>query len=390
MSTASETYQYDQQKRKLSKDYRNRKLTIDVLSDPILQVAFCSGLLISGLSLTISQFASTIVTWESGRVTVYVVIFLAFLFALELPVAWYEGYRIDHEFGLSHQNFKAWTIDFFKAALLSYVVIVPLSVGLYLLIQLSSFWWLWASLAYAILELVASTILPFIVVPMFYKLKPYSDTIQRDQLLRMAKKAGAKNIQRVMLANESARSGKANAFFTGLGGTRTMVLFDNLVTGFTPREVITVVAHELGHYVNGDIWREAGLTALLTVPELFIANLALQWATGRFGILSQADPTGLPLIVIVVSLVSFLLMPISNGISRIIERKADEFSLRMAEDPQAQASTERRLADMNLSDDRPHWLIELLFYTHPPAWKRIKLAEDWKPATVDFGNAKQS
>ncbi|HKM75127.1 MAG TPA: M48 family metallopeptidase [Candidatus Bathyarchaeia archaeon] len=389
MSTVSEMYQYDQQKRRLSKEYRNRKLTIDVLSDPILQVAVCSGLLISGLSLTISRFASTIVTWESGRVAVYAVIFLAFLFALELPVAWYEGFRIDHEFGLSHQNFEAWMIDFLKAALLSYVVIVPLSVGLYLLIQLSSFWWIWASLAYAMFELVASTVLPFVVIPMFYKLKQYSDTMQRDQLLRMAKKAGAKNIQRVMLANESARSGKANAFFTGLGGTRTMVLFDNLVTGFTPREVITVVAHELGHYVNRDIWREAGLTAILSVPEFFMANVALQWGIGRFGILSQGDPAGLPLIVIAVSLMSFLLMPISNGVSRIIERKADEFSLRMAEDPQAQASTERRLADMNLSDDRPHWLIELLFYTHPPAWKRIKLAEDWKPANVDLGNAKQ-
>ncbi len=104
LSTVSETYQYDQQKRRLSKEYRNRKLTIDVLSDPILQVAVCSGLLISGLSLTISRFASTIVTWESGRVAVYAVIFLAFLFALELPVAWYEGFRIDHEFGCARNS----------------------------------------------------------------------------------------------------------------------------------------------------------------------------------------------------------------------------------------------------------------------------------------------
>ncbi len=157
-----------------------------------------------------------------------------------------------------------------------------------------------------------------------------------------------------------------------------MVLFDNLVKEFTSREVVTVVAHELGHYVNKDIWREAALSALLTIPELFIANLALSWGTGHFGILSSADPTGLPLLVATVSIVSFFLMPISNGISRIVERQADLFSLRMAEDPEAQASTERRLADMNLSDDKPHWLIELLFYTHPPAWKRIRLTEDWK------------
>ena len=378
----SETYQYDAQKRKLAKAYRNQKLTIDVMSDPILQVAFCFILLVSGLSLSLTRFASSIVFSEPERVAVYVAVFLGALFAIELPVAWFEGYRIDHKFGLSHQTLSAWAVDFTKAVMLSYVVLVPLSVGLYVLISLSSLWWLWGSLAYTLLELVASTILPFIVVPLFYKLKPLTDKSQRDQLLHMAQKAGAKNIQRVMLANESARSGKANAFFTGLGGTRTMVLFDNLVTSFTPREVMTVVAHELGHYVNKDIWREAGIAVLLTIPELYVASFVLQWGTGRFGIISPSDPTGLPLIVATVSIMSFLLMPISNWISRRIEWQADVFSLRIAEDPQAQVSTERRLADMNLSDDKPHRLIELLFYTHPPAWKRIKLAEDWEPTVV--------
>ncbi|HXY83259.1 MAG TPA: M48 family metalloprotease, partial [Candidatus Saccharimonadales bacterium] len=116
--------------------------------------------------------------------------------------------------------------------------------------------------------------------------------------------------------------------------------------------------------------------------ELYVASIVLQWGTGRFGIISPSDPTGLPLIVATVSIMSFLLMPISNWISRRIEWQADVFSLRIAEDPQAQVSTERRLADMNLSDDKPHRLIELLFYTHPPAWKRIRLAEDWMPTVV--------
>ncbi len=378
LSPETEEYHYDPARRKLAKAYRNSKLVTEIVSDPILQVAFCLIFLVSGLSSRLWAYPSSFGFGNLVVVGFYVFVFLGILFIVQMPVALYDGYFIEHKFGLSHQKMRQWALDFCKVVLLGFVIVVPLSLALYVLIPLSTVWWLWASLAYAGLEIVASTILPFVVVPLFYKLKPYNDLEQRNRLLAMAQKAGARNIQRVTLANESARSAKANAFFTGIGKTRTMVLFDNLVGGFPPKEVVTVVAHELAHYVNKDIWRGAALSAVLTVPELYVANELLKLSSGKYGITGPADPTGFPLIIATLAFMGFMLMPISNGVSRIIERQADEFALRVAEEPDAQASTERRLADMNLSDDRPHWLIESLFYTHPPAWKRVKLAEDWK------------
>ena len=374
----AEPYQYDPAKRRLAKSYRNSRLILEVISDPILQIGFCLFFLVTGLSSALWRASVSLGVGNMVAGASYVFAFLAVMMVVQMPVAWYGGYAVEHRFGLSRQTVSAWLLDFGKVALLGFVIVVPISVGLYYLIPLSPVWWLWASLVYAGLEIVASTILPFVVVPMFYKLKPYENMEHRNQLLNMAQKAGAKNIQRVMLVNESARSGKANAFFTGIGNTRTMVLFDNLVSGFTPREVLTVVAHELAHYVNKDIWRGAALSIVLTIPELYVANTLLQWFTGSFGISGPSDPTGFPLILAALSIVGFALMPFSNGISRILERQADEFALRVAEEPDAQASTERRLADMNLSDDKPHWLVEMMFYTHPPPWKRVKLAEEWK------------
>ncbi len=373
-----EEYQYDPNRRKLAKPYRNTKLLAELVSGLVVQVGFCILFLASGLSASLWSYATSLSFGGHVAVGFYVLIFLALLMLVQMPVAWYDGYLVEHKFGLSHQKTLNWLQDYGKVFALTLALSIPLTVGLYALIPVSPLWWLWASIIYAGLELVGSTILPLVVVPMFYKLRPYDDQAQRSQLLGMARRAGARNIERVMLANESARSAKANAFFTGLGKTRTMVLFDNLVGGFTPKEVLTVVAHELAHYVNKDIWREAALSAVLSVPELYVANELLKWSTGKFGISGAADPTGFPLILTTLAVVGFVLMPISNTVSRTVERQADEFALRVAEEPEAQASTERRLADMNLSDDTPHWLVELFFYTHPPASKRVRLAEEWK------------
>lgn len=375
---SADFYQYDPEKRKLAKPYRNAKILGDLVSDPILQVIFCVAFLLSGLSSYVWRAVSSLGLNEYASTGLYALVFIVLLLLVQLYPAWYDSYAVEHRFGLSRQTIGQWSIDYGKIALLAVAVMVPLTVGLYALIPLTPVWWLWASLIYAGLEIVGSVILPFVVVPLFYKLKPYADETQRTTLLSMARRAGAKNITRVMLADESARSAKANAFFAGVGGARTMVLFDNLVSSFTPREVVTVVAHELAHYVNKDVWRGAAVSALLGIPQLYLANEMLKQTTGRFGILGIWDPTGFPLILAILAVTDFLLQPVSNGISRMMEKQADEFALRVANEPDAQASTERRLADVNLADDRPHWLVELFFYTHPPPSKRIKLTEEWK------------
>jgi len=256
---------------------------------------------------------------------------------------------------------------------------------LYYLIRSTSFWWINAAAVFAIFSVLLSIILPFVILPIFYKVNPLADVKLKEDLLEMTKKAGINNIDRVLVADESRRSIRANAFFSGVGRSRSIVLFDTLLSNFTHREIITVVAHELGHYVNKDIWTEALTSGLLIIPPFFIANLALRSAVNSSSLASLVDPAGIPLLFAVLIGMNFLLQPVSNAISRIVERKADEFALKAADDPEAQASTERRLADLALSVDKPSRLVEALFYTHPPSSKRIKLAEEWNNRTRTQG-----
>jgi STE24 endopeptidase len=298
-----------------------------------------------------------------------------------LPLAFYSGFVVDHRFQLSTQTIRGWIVDELKGLAVELVFGVLAGTVLYYLIANTALWWIVTAVTFAVFSIVLSIILPFVILPIFYKVIPLSDSQLKDDLLQMTKNAGVGNVDRVLVADESRRSTRANAFFSGVSKSRSIVLFDTLLSNFTHREIATVVAHELGHYVNKDIWKEALTSGILIIPPFFVADIALRSAVGLSSLTSMIDPSGVPLIFAVLIGVSFALQPVSNAISRIVERKADEFALNVANDPEAQASAERRLADLSLSVDRPSRLVELLFYTHPPSSKRIQLAEDWKKQT---------
>jgi len=248
---------------------------------------------------------------------------------------------------------------------------------LYYLILTTPWWWVVAAAIFAVFSIFLSTILPYVILPIFYKVTPVSDEQLKTELLQMSDRMGVKNIKRVLVADESSKSVRANAFFSGVGERKTIVLFDTLLNNFTKREITAVVAHELGHYVNKDIWKEAFMSGLLLMPPFFLADYALRTGASSLGLTGITDPAGIPLIIAILIGVNFALQPITNAISRFVERRADEFGLKAANDPLAQASAERRLADLSLSVDTPNKLVEYLFYTHPPSSTRIKLAEQW-------------
>jgi STE24 endopeptidase len=285
---------------------------------------------------------------------------------------------VDHRFQLSTQSISGWVVDELKGLGVALIFGLLAATMLYYLIATVSLWWITAAVIFAVFSIILSIILPFVILPIFYKVSPLTDLQLKDSLLGMTKMAGVGKINRVLVADESRRSIRANAFFSGVGKSKSIVLFDTLLSNLTHREIVTVVAHELGHYVNKDIWKEALTSGILILPPFFVADVVLRSAVTASSLSSIADPTGLPLIFAVLIGVNFLFQPLSNAVSRMVERKADEFALKVANDPDAQASTERRLADLSLSVDRPSRLVELLFYTHPPASRRIKLAEDWK------------
>jgi len=373
-----ENYQYDTAKRSIAKIYENVKLVLDSVNGTLIPIALCVILFLSGGSVLLSRLLNSVTHSYWISVWLYFVVFVIILQLVAMPLAFYSGFVVDHKFSLSTQTLQGWVVDELKGLGVELVFGILAGSVLYYLIGNLSLWWVAAAAIFAVFSILLSVILPFVILPIFYKVSPLSDMNLRESLLQMSKKFGAHNVDRVLVADESRRSIRANAFFSGVGKSRSIVLFDTLLSNFTHREITTVVAHELGHYVNKDIWKEALISGLVVIPPFYIADYALRSAVAAFSLPSITDPAGIPLVFAALIGVSFILQPISNGLSRIVELKADEFALKAADDSDAQASAERRLADLSLSVDSPSRLVELIFYTHPPSSKRVRLAENWK------------
>ena len=373
-----ENYQYDTTKRSIAKRYENVKLILDSINGTLIPLACCAILFLTGGSVLLSRLINSMTDSYWISLWLYLVIFFIILQVVAMPLSFYSGYIVDHKFSLSTQTPRGWVVDELKGLGVELVFGILGGSVLYYLIGNLSLWWIAAAGIFAVFSILLSIILPFVILPIFYKVSPLSDVNLKESLLQMSKKFGARNVDRVLVADESRRSIRANAFFSGVGKSRSIVLFDTLLNNFTHREITTVVAHELGHYVNKDIWKEALISGITIIPPFYVADYLLRSAVAALSLPSITDPAGIPLVFAALIGIGFMLQPITNWLSRIVERRADEFALKTADDSEAQASSERRLADLSLSVDSPNRLVELLFYTHPPSSKRVRLAEEWK------------
>ena len=377
----TEGYSYDEEKRKVAKKYENVKLVLDAVNGTVIPAVFCLILFLSRASSRIAGLLGSVSGSHWFSLWAYLLVFVIILQLVTLPLGFYSGFVVDHRFHLSTQTIRGWVVDELKGLGLELAFGLLAGTVLYYLIGTTGLWWVVAAVVFAVFSILLSIILPFVILPIFYKVNPLSDIKLKEGLLQMTKKAGLGSVDRVLVADESRKSIRANAFFSGVGKSKSIVLFDTLLSDFTRREIITVVAHELGHYVYKDIWLEALTSGLLIIPPFFVADLTLRLAVSSSSLTSLIDPAGVPLIFAVLIVSNFVLQPVSNAISRTVERRADEFALRVANDPEAQASTERRLADLALAVDKPSRLVEVLFYTHPPSSERIRLAEEWSNRT---------
>jgi STE24 endopeptidase len=233
-------------------------------------------------------------------------------------------------------------------------------------------WWLFAWLAALALYLLLAVVLPVWIVPLFYRLTPLADDTLRARLLALATRVGAPAIG-VWVADQSRKSRTANAAVVGLGTTRRILLFDTML-GFAPREVEAVLAHELGHHVHHDMWRGLAAQGVLTLVSFAVAAVALHAGVRWWGLRDVSDPAGLPWLAIVIGAVGLAAVPLANAYSRWIERRADDFALRVTGDPEGFIGAMERLAGLNLAGRRPHRLKEVLLYSHPAIDRRIARA----------------
>ena len=290
-----------------------------------------------------------------------------------LPLDWVRGYWLPKRFGLLHQPFGRWCWDRVKAgAIGGALALITLEI-VYGFLQVSGWWWLWAALVLFIGSLLLTVVVPVWIVPLFYRLVPLEDAALKERLLALAKRVGVAVVG-VWVADQSRKSRTANAALTGLGRTRRILLFDTLIAEFTPDEIESVLAHELGHYVHGDVRRGLLVQGVVLLATFWAADYLLRIGSTPFGFEGPADPAGLPLLALILLVLGLVAAPLANGFSRWVERQADAFALATTGNRGAFIGAMERLAKLNLAERHPNRLKEFLLYSHPSIDRRIEMA----------------
>lgn len=293
-----------------------------------------------------------------------------------LPLDFYGGFRLPQRFQISTQTLPGWITDQVKGLGLSLLFGVPLLLVLSLFLRtFPEAWWLWAGLGYILLTLGLTLLAPILLLPIFYRVRPLGEEWKdlSDRLLHLANSAG-KRVRGVYVFDLSRRTKAANAALTGLAGTRRILLSDTLLATFTPDEIETVLAHELGHQVHNDIPLQILSQSVVILGSFYVGHLALGWSVQAFGYQAIWDPAALPALAISLVVIGLLLLPLLNSLSRWREGMADSYALEATGKPTAFASAMSRLANQNLAELDPAPWVVALFHGHPPLGARLEKA----------------
>ncbi|HHT46432.1 MAG TPA: M48 family metallopeptidase [Firmicutes bacterium] len=303
-------------------------------------------------------------------------IFIA-LYLLTLPLDYYRGFVLEHRFGLSTQTFASWLADNLKSSAVSLVISVMIFTGFYALVKYFPLrWWIYAGVISIFLMLAGSYLYPLLIDPLFYRFEPMRDEGMNTRILDMAEQAGIQ-VREVLVADASRRTVKANAYFTGLGSSKRIVVYDTLLTGFSREEALAVIAHEIAHWKYSHILKGILLSAVQIFISLYLLFLVLQESgiTGMAAAGSRADFRVVATALLFITLLSFVALPIQNAVSRSFERQADRAAIELTGSKELHVTLHRNLARANLGDVDPHPLVKAILYTHPSTLERIKLAE---------------
>jgi STE24 endopeptidase len=365
----------DPQKQIQAKQYARIRRRLWLL-DTLLSAAYLLAWLFFGWANSLAAWLRTITRSDWLLVLAFIAIFGAIASLLELPLGYYSGFVLPHRFGQSNQDLKGWVVDQGKNLLISASLGLIVLELLYLALRLTGgWWWLWTGAGMLVFSVILSNLAPILIMPLFNKFVPLGDEHAElaERLLKLAERAKTK-VRGVYKFDMSRRTKAANAALTGIGNTRRIILGDTLINEFSPDEIETVLAHELGHHVHKDIPILMAFGTVMTLGGLYLASLALHWAAGYFGFAGAADIAGLPALGLVLGAFGLLTQPLDNAISRWRERMADEYAIRTTGKNAAFASAFVRLANQNLGEMDPEKWVVFMFYDHPPLGERIKMA----------------
>ncbi len=292
-----------------------------------------------------------------------------------LPLAAWR-YRIVRGYGLSTQDWGGWLLDVVKGYAVSAVLGVAVLAGFYTLTRLAPrWWWAYAAAGAAALVVLFTFVFPVLVEPVFNRFTPMPDSALRTELMALAQRDGVP-VREVLVADASRRTRTVNAYVSGFGPTRRIVVYDTLLEQADPAQVRAVVAHELGHAHDNDVLTGTALGALGAAAGVVALYLLGGWLPllRRAGVDSIGSPRAVALVLALGALAAILTGPAQALVSRRIEARADQHALALTGDPVTFSAMQAQLAVLNLADPDPNRLEYLLFASHPSTVERMAAA----------------
>jgi STE24 endopeptidase len=296
-------------------------------------------------------------------------------FAVSLPgwpFDWYVQFRLEQKFGFNTTTPKIWWSDRLKGLLLALVLGYPLLVLILQIVQWTgAWWWLWAWGAVLAFQLLMSVLAPVLILPLFNKFTPLPEGDLRERLLDLARRTQFR-AQSIQLMDGSKRSRHSNAFFTGFGRFRKIVLFDTLVQQLTGPELEAVLAHEIGHFKKKHIPKMLVFSAVSSLAGFYLISVLArqEWFYRAFGFEPGNVAPALLLFGLLAGTVTFWFSPLIHWWSRRYEYQADAFAARVMSGTQSLIGALRKLNEKNLNNLTPHPFYSGFYYSHPTLLER--------------------
>jgi STE24 endopeptidase len=302
-----------------------------------------------------------------------------------LPFDLYHTFVLERKYGFSTITWKLWLADLFKSLLISAIMMaIIVSALIAFITYLPKSWWFWGWAFFTLFQLVMLWLYPVLIAPLFNKFEPIRDESLKEKIMVLLSKAGlqAKGIYQV---DEGKRSKHTNAYFTGIGKTKRIVLYDTLLSSHTQEEIVSVLAHEIGHWKKKHILKQLAFMILASLILFYLVYLIVSWPPlyRAFGMIQTPVYAGLFLVSLYLAAGGFFLSPAGSAITRHFEREADRMAFDLTGTAKPMVGALKRLAKDNLSNLHPHpWYVRF-YYSHPPLTERIECLQ-----AMDYKNGK--
>ena len=307
--------------------------------------------------------------------------FLGLSWMFGLPWSIYADWWREKSYGLNNQTLPAWLVEQATMAVITAIVGGLFLVALYALIRRAPrTWWIWGAGVVAVFSLFGTLAAPTLIEPIFNKYTPAPPGQVRDEVVALAQKAHVPS-DKIYIYNGSKQSNRYTANVSGIAGSARVAMSDVMFKkGADLAEVRGVVGHEMGHYAHQHSLWGAAFMVLMALAGFWLLQLLFQPVADflRAEVTSIADPAGLPVIAIILTVLGLLATPIQNSFSRSVESDADRFSMQVANEPDGLSKALVKTIEYRASS--PSWIEEFIFYDHPSVERRVRRAMDWKAA----------